>query len=369
MILSDLKIHHIRSIGSAHLHLNARFNFIIGPNGSGKTSVLEALYLLSCGHSFRSREIAPVVSYDQENLTIFAQANDASTISIQKSKSLPTQIKLNNQFCSTTSQLAYALPCQIIYSDIFQIIDASSSIRRALLDWGLFHVKPNYLALWNEYKRVLKQRNALLKQNRAYDQFIPWDKQLSVLAEQLHILRSEYFELWNKEFILVLSHLTQTPCTIEYYKGWDKKHSGKSLEEILQEQFSSDKQRQYTQYGVHHADLILDSNDVKAKHTLSRGQQKIILIALKLAQGRLLKQDCLYLFDDLPAELDRLHQLNLLNYLASQTGQFVITATNNIELGAAVAADDKNDFKIEREGNQSHVSRETSLKMNLSIHN
>ena len=217
MILADLKIHHLRNIASAHLLLNSRFNFIIGPNGSGKTSILEALYLLSCGHSFRSREISPIITHEQSALTVFARAVDQETISIQKSCSEPTQIKLNNLFCTSTSQLAYSLPCQVFYSDIFQIIDAGASIRRSVLDWGLFHVKHNYLSLLKEYKKTLKQRNALLKTHAPYAHFIPWDKQLNNLSKELDILREEYFSLWEASFIKVLHELTDVSCTIKYY--------------------------------------------------------------------------------------------------------------------------------------------------------
>lgn len=330
MILTDLKIHHLRNLDSLHLNLDPRFTFIIGPNGSGKTSILEALYLLSCGHSFRSREIAPIISHNQTNLTVFARAFDESTVSIQKSKAHPTQIKLNNQLCSTTSQLAYAMPAQIFYSDIFQIIDASSSVRRSVLDWGLFHVKHSYLSIWKEYRKVLKQRNALLKTNQSYANFIPWDKQLHDLANQLDQSRQEYFVLWQDKFYKVLSQLTKTECTLQYFKGWDRKGIGSDLLTLLQESFASDKLKTFTQLGAHHADLIIESNEVKAKQVLSRGQQKIILIALKLAQAELLERECLFLFDDFAAELDQQHQQNLLNYLSSSKGQFVLTATQEI---------------------------------------
>lgn len=332
MILTDLNIHHLRNISAAHLSLNSRFTFIMGPNGSGKTSILEALYLLSCGHSFRSREISPIISHGQSALTVFARAENHNTVSIQKSCSEPTQIKLNNQFCTTTSQLAYALPCQIFYSDIFQIIDAGPSVRRSVLDWGLFHVKPNYLTLWKEYKQVLKQRNALLKKHAPYAHFIPWDQQLSHLANQLDELRQDYFELWKTRFYNVLQQLTDSPCSIHYFKGWDKKQTGKTLEQILEDHFSGDNQKLYTQYGAHQADILIESNDIKARQVLSRGQQKIILIALKLAQGELLDHQCLYLFDDLVSELDDTHQKKLLNYLASQQGQYVITTVNKMDL-------------------------------------
>jgi DNA replication and repair protein RecF len=326
MILSDLKIHHLRTITSAHLSLHSKFNFITGPNGSGKTSILEALYLLSCGHSFRSREISPIISHGEKQLTVFARSQSQETISIQKSSFEATQIKLNNHLCTSTSQIAYALPCQIIYADIFSIIDAGPAVRRSVLDWGLFHVKPSYLSLWKEYKKVLKQRNALLKNHVPYSQFIPWDKLLSELASDLDLLRRSYFSEWKEAFYAVLQKLTQSTCTIEYYKGWDKKKSGKQLMDVLAEQFAQDKSKQYTQYGAHQSDIIIESNDHKVKNTLSRGQQKIILIALKLAQGQLLSDDCLYLFDDLASELDANHQSKLFELLTSHKGQYVITS-------------------------------------------
>ena len=347
MILTELKVHHVRNVITAQIKLNPRFNFIIGPNGSGKTSVLEALYLLGCGHSFRSREILPIVSHGQSTLTVFAHAQDEQSISIQKSSSDPTQIKLNNQFCYTTSQLAYALPSQIIYSDLFQIIDAGASIRRSLLDWGLFHVKHSYLSLWKDYSKVLKQRNALLKGNAPYSQFIPWDIQLSQLANQLHELRQEYFNLWQQSFNAVLPILTNSPCSIEYFKGWDKKNTGKDLQELLAQGFESDKHKTYTQQGAHQADIIIESNESKAKHNLSRGQQKIILIALKLAQTKLLEKECLFLIDDLAAELDEAHQKQLIGYLASQKGQYVITSTQELPLKNTIADGESTLFVID----------------------
>lgn len=329
MILSELKIHNLRNILSLRLNIDRKFNFIYGANGSGKTSILEAFYLLSCGHSFRSREISPIINHQHDTFTLFARSTEQETISIQKSSSELTQIKLNNQYCSTTSQLAYALPCQIFYSDIFQIIDAGSAVRRSVLDWGLFHVKPNYLSLLKEYKKILKQRNALLKKHAPYEHFIPWDKQLSDLAEQLHQLRAEYFIQWNQEFLSVLAQLSDLSCSISYFKGWDKKNSGKKLEQVLAENFISDGYKLYTQHGAHQADIIIESNSNKAKQYLSRGQQKIILIALKLSQAYLLQQECLYLIDDLPAELDEQHQKKLLVYLSEKKGQYIITSNTN----------------------------------------
>ncbi|MBI2786413.1 MAG: DNA replication and repair protein RecF, partial [Legionella longbeachae] len=236
----------------------------------------------------------------------------------------------NNYFCSTTSQLAYALPCQTFYSDIFQIIDAGPSVRRSMLDWGLFHVKREYLFILKEYKKVLQQRNALLKKHAPYSHFIPWDKQLSDFADQLHQLRENYFQRWQNEFIKVLNELTDLDCKLIYLKGWDRKNTGKNLEQILVENFNSDQQKFYTQYGAHQADILIETDRYKAKHVLSRGQQKIILFAMKMAQSHFLDNECLYLIDDLSSELDEENQRKIIIYLSKQKGQFFITTTSQL---------------------------------------
>ncbi len=348
MILSELSIHHLRNIISASIKLHPRFNFIVGPNGSGKTSVLEALYLLSCGHSFRSREISPLITHNESSLTLFAKAVDSKSVSIQKSQNTPTLIKLNHQFCRTTSELAYALPCLVVYSDVFEIINAGPSTRRSVLDWGMFHVKHNYLPVLKDYKKVLKHRNALLRSRAPYNQFIPWDEQLSSLAEQLDEFRKSYFIRLQERFFEVLNQLTAVSCTISYYKGWDRKGAEKPLSDILKEQFEADCHRMYTQYGAHQADLIITSDENHAKQVLSRGQQKMILLALKLAQGLLVESDVLYLFDDFTAELDARHLSALINYLNRAKGQYVLTTTQMDESLRSLLVPDINCVELDK---------------------
>ena len=222
MIITDLNIHHLRHIASARLNCDPSCNLIYGPNGSGKTSLLEAIYLLSTGHSFRTREISPLVSHGEDSLTVFARTFSDESLSIQKSLSGPTQVKLNGQPCFSSSELAHFLPCQVFYQDIFQIIDAGPLVRRTVLDWGLFHVEPSYHSLWKNYKLVLKQRNALLRQKAQKALFVPWDKQLVELGEALHHLRDSYFSRWAQMFHIILSEITDVPCSIHYFKGWLK---------------------------------------------------------------------------------------------------------------------------------------------------
>lgn len=330
--LAELNIHHLRNIESARLSLHPQCNIFYGPNGSGKTSLLEAIYLLSCGHSFRTREISPLVSEGESSLTVFARTSTDETISIQKSVTGPTQVKLNMHACYSSSELAHFLPCQIFYQDIFQIIDAGPSVRRTLLDWGLFHVEQSYHSIWKNYRALIKQRNALLRQKAAPLAFKPWNNQLVELAIELDRMRATYFTQWARCFQDFLHELTYVPCSISYYKGWDRKQTGKGLAAILEEQLSTDIHRQYTHAGAHQADIVFDLSTRKAKQLLSRGQQKIILIALKLAQASLVPNHCIYLLDDIAAELDAPHLSRLMDCLSKIKGQLFLTALDEVTL-------------------------------------
>lgn len=331
--LTQVHIHSLRNISSAQLALHPRFNFFVGPNGSGKSSLLEAIYLLGTGHSYRTREISPLIAHGQNALTVFARTSLDEQISIQKSLSLSTQVRINRTPCRSSSELAHFLPCQIIHQGLFEILDSGASVRRSLLDWGLFHVKQSYHSVWKDYRRVLKQRNALLRKQANYQQCAPWDQQLNILAEQLHIMRAEYFERWSKTYAHVLSELSDIDCSIRYDKGWDKKNSGKDLQQVLKDHFASDLKRQFTQFGAHQADIVFESNVFKAKKTLSRGQQKIVLIALKLAQSMLLNKPCFYLFDDVASELDANHLNRLFHFIHQQVnGQFFFTGLSKGEM-------------------------------------
>jgi DNA replication and repair protein RecF len=334
MSLIQLNIHNLRNIESAsYENLHPRFNIFQGPNGSGKTSILEAIYLLSCGHSFRTREISPLIRHHQPTMTVFARTSSNESVSIQKTSAGQTHVKINQEICVKTSELARFLPSQVFYQDLFQIMDAGPNTRRGLLDWGLFHVKQSYHEIWKNYRHVLKQRNALLRQRAPLSQFKPWDDLFVDLAEKLHQMREHYFSEWSTLFKNTLSSLTSLKCSLEYYRGWDKRNSGKPLHDILIEQFSSDLQHQYTHSGAHQADILFNHTTQKAKHILSRGQQKIILIALKLAQAQLLNKPCIYLLDDITAELDTSHIENLFNYLKQMDGQFFITCIQNDFIG------------------------------------
>lgn len=329
MILSELHVHNLRNLQPLRVNLHPHINFVTGLNGSGKTSFLEAIYLLGNGHSFRAREISSLVTYQQSALSVFTKTADEQTVSISKSLSAATGVKINGTPCFASSQLAYLLPTQIFYQDIFQIIDSGPSVRRSVLDWGLFHVEHTYHSLWKNYRRALKQRNSLLKQQASAQQFAPWDKLLSDLANELDESRAHYVLKLNERFKIILHAFSDLSCQLNYYKGWDRKQEGIPLGSVLEATLAADRQRQFTHYGPHHADIMITIDEHKARFHLSRGQQKMVLFALKLAQAELLSRHCIHLIDDINAELDPTHLSRLIEYIKTNDSQFIITSNTS----------------------------------------
>jgi len=329
MSICDLRIHDLRCFGNKTFHFTPHLNFVIAQNGAGKTSLLEALYLLSCGHSFRTREISPLIRHGQTEFTLFARLYNNDTLSIQKSLKNAPIIKINQSFCKRTSELAQYLPCQIYYQDIFSMIDGGPAQRRTMLDWGMFHVEQCYHQQLKSYYQILKQRNALLRQNKNRQWFKPWDCELDSLGESLHSLRKNYINSLQLKIEALLKELSNVECTLKYEKGWDKREQGISLYEQLQANFEKDVQKGYTTAGIHQADIHFLTEQNSAKKMFSRGQQKILLIAVKMAQTELITAPCLHLLDDIFAELDIEHIQRLLNKISKSQGQFIISTLPN----------------------------------------
>ena len=306
MTLKFLHIEHVRNLLKLRTPLHPHLNIITGANGSGKTSFLEAIYLLACARSFRTREIATLVSHGKPDLTVYAKTRDDQVIAIRKSLSAPTIMRINDLPCQSASEMARFLPSQIFY-------------------WGLFHVKHNYFDIWKNYRRALKQRNSLLRQGCLASAVKPWNKILSELSYEIDLMRQQYLLDLNQQFQKVLSTVCDIQCNLYYYKGWDRRGENKSLETILMESWALDLQYQYTRYGSHQAELSFTTDERKLKHFLSRGQQKIVLFALKIAQALLVNHSCLFLIDDLFAELDVSHITRLMACISETKGQFFIT--------------------------------------------
>lgn len=338
-MLSQLSISNLRNITELQLlHPSPRLNLIVGANGSGKTSLLEAIYLLAMGRSFRTRSLKNIVQFSQEQCQILARTtpNDIP-IGLQYSPLTGLKIRFNSAPVNKLSELVSHLPLQFIPANCHQVFEQGPRYRRQLLDWGLFHVEPEFNYHWQSYKKIVQQRNSALRQHKKNEEIKLWDQQYIFHGEKITEYRIRYLERLLEEFKKVFSVLCpefrDADFTTKYKTGWSK---AMTLEEALKEGLARDKQLMYTKSGSHAADWIIKINDADPAEMLSRGQQKLYFIALSLAQTTITNEmlnlsgesGSLLLIDDLSSELDIDHQILVLQQLAKSYAQCFITTTD-----------------------------------------
>jgi len=332
MTLKRLLIQNLRNLNSVDIQPSDRVNLIYGENGSGKTSVLEAINVLALGRSFRSHKHKPLISNGQNAFTVFGKvlADDGADVPIGINRQMDgtASFKANGTLVSSAAVLASYLPVQVINSDTFLLLEGSPKVRRQFIDWLVFHVEHKFFQVWKDCQRSLKHRNSLLRRDRI-DPFelSTWDQELVLHTEQLHQYRAACFELFKTTFYELLQEFINVDgIAIGYYRGWDK---DKTYAEVLNGSFERDHQQGYTHMGSHRADLRITVNGQNAAEILSRGQQKLLVCALKIAQGyvfsRMTGRKTLYLIDDLPAELDEKHRELLTRWLSVMATQVFIT--------------------------------------------
>ncbi len=333
MKIDLLRVKNLRNLEDVEIYPGPRFNFFFGRNGAGKTSIMEAIYLLGRGRTYRGVSAGPVISEGRDAVEVFARAvreeGEARSIGVWKNKK-ETRIKLDGAYVNRLSELARRVPLQMIATQSHDLFLKGPGVRRRFLDWGLFHVEHNYQAWFSRYKRILEQRNALLKQGGG-DTHI-WDEQLKENGQRVHEIREQYIgELIPVFKGLVNSFFHREDLTVEYYPGWRVQDD---YLRTLRASLSADLKKGFTGVGIHKADLRVKIGKEGAESIVSRGQQKILVSSLLVAQAILLKQKTgdtpVILFDDVSAELDKENLRRLLNLLFEQEFQVYLNSTENI---------------------------------------
>lgn len=352
MSLQNLKIANFRNISTYNGEFSPYFNVISGENGSGKTSLLEAIYFIGHAKSFRTHMASQLIQHQVDNFTLFAKIindNELISIGIERQSKQATRIKLDGQHCQSASELAMMLPIQVINPDSYKVLEAGPKYRRQFLDWGLFHVEQRFFTIWKRFQRALTQRNSALKAQLLTLEVTAWDAELSQCALQLDEFRQTYFDkLLSVLMPLFDNHSVLQQIECEYYRGWSAEVD---FIDVLGSHLQRDRRLGYTTQGPQRADIKFQINNHPAEDVLSRGQQKILVSFLCLAQGMLCRdlcnKTCLYLVDDLPSELDEQHKLFLLNQLAALQSQVFITGVNPTELQALVVEHPHQMFHVE----------------------
>ena len=331
MSLEKLIINQFRNISSANLTFNSKINLITGANGSGKTSLLEAIYFLGLGRSFRTRLSNRVINYEHKEFTLYGEINNQNVnipIGLQKSKSGESILKINGQQSKKLANLTQYFPLQLITPESYTLLSGSPKNRRAFLDWGVFYHDPLFYHNWARIKRLLKQRNAALKQCRTYNELQVWDNELCLLSDEISAQRQSYFDLLIPLInSTIADFLPDFSITSKFFCGWDK--NNKSLQDYLTDNFNRDKQLGYTTAGPQKADIRFKINGLPVADVLSRGQLKLFVYALRLAQGLFLSsannKQCVFLIDDFSSELDPAKQQILAKHITNSDAQLFIS--------------------------------------------
>ena len=330
MIVERVDIGNVRNIESGSLELDPRVNLLVGPNGAGKTSALEAIHLAMRGRSFRTTRVDRVIRHEQDAMSVAATLADEQLgivrLGYAKRRHGRLEIRRNGQVVRQASRVASLVPIQLLLPDLPELVFGSPAGRRQWLDWGAFHVKPDYAETLGTYLRALRHRNTLLRE--AADETLPaWTAQVAELGEAVAAARRGYFERVVPEVLASLAALDpDLAVEFDYFPGW----SADSLAEMLGQHLDRDVKLGATQAGPHRADLRMTCASEGAAQVLSRGQGKTVASALRLGQAKDLAKSgkpSLFLIDDLGAELDETHNQRYHRLLEDLDCQIVATAT------------------------------------------
>lgn len=330
MHLQSLAANDFRNLKSLSVNFSKDLNVIYGDNAAGKSSFLEAVTYLLSGRSFRSHKQTTFSEYAASGFTLFGEFSNKDRLGVSYSNSEKSKsIRLNGKNIQSLANVVNIYPVQSLSPESYHLIDSGPNERRKYLDWLLFHVEHNYQAHWSSYNRLLKQRNSLLKAGSTSlkpEELNSWNSQFLTAAALVDKKRVEIALDLTDVLVKILVEMDfeyAKDIKLSYYSGYTG-----SLETKLEESFNRDCMSGTTQYGPHKADLKIKVKGNLAKDVLSRGQKKMLINSLFLAQTKLLKQrtskDSLFVIDDFSSELDESNQLSLVKALSSHDNVQII---------------------------------------------
>ncbi len=324
MFLKRVVINDFRNIRKADLSFSSDLNLISGDNAAGKSSALEALGYLLSGRSFRTSKQRLLINNDADHFVLFGLLSNEDKIGIRYSRRLKKkEIKINQQATRNLSELAAILPVQTISPESYHLIDSGPTERRKYLDWLLFHVEHQYHPHWSRFNRLLKQRNSLLrrvKEGANAEELQLWNKDYAAEAIKVTEFRLSLLDRLSnklKELLLKVDFKYADKISLGYLKG----HKDDLLMQLVETE-KKDILMASTQNGPHRSDLVVKLGKDLVKDILSRGQKKLLINCLYLAQTELLKEmsgkDSVFIIDDFTSELDEFNQGLLIKTLKEQ---------------------------------------------------
>lgn len=290
--------------------------------------MLEALYFLGRGTSFRATRSEAAIRFEDDRCTLFARLGVGPTtrVGLEVSRSEGLSIRVDGS-PGTRADLARALPIQVLDPASHQLVSGPPAGRRQFLDWGVFHVEHAFLPAWQRYRRALQQRNAALRSRNGAAAWY-WDDGLVTDGETVDTCRRRVMELLQPDIQTASERLLGADVELNYQPGWAA--DGGTLAEALADSRERDLQMATSTVGPHRADFRITVHARRARDTVSRGQEKLVAAALTLAQVELVarsrEQTVVLLLDEPGADLDRENLGRLLGVVADATVQSFVTS-------------------------------------------
>ncbi len=332
--LGQLRIRGMRCLSDASVTLDPAINVFVGANGAGKTSVLEAVFLLSHARSFRSGSKEALLQRGSTRMAIFAERvlghGQVGRLGLGRD-GVRWEARLDGEPI-TLGELVRECAVVCFEPGSHALIAGGAEERRRYLDWGVFHVEHNFLMHWRRYQRALKQRNSLLRSAATPTDtlFEPWEAELAQAAEVIDRLRRTYLDRLRPQLAKAAGGLLPELGALElrYRRGWsDELDLGAQLRELR----ARDLARGHTTLGAHRADWTVAYEDAPLREHLSRGQEKLTALACMLAQAALYAEQVgewpIVCLDDLASELDQAHQTAVVAQLTAAQAQVLLTGT------------------------------------------
>jgi DNA replication and repair protein RecF len=339
MYFKEIKLKNFRNYIEEDIYFHPKVNIIMGMNAQGKTNLLESLYIMSLGKSFRTNKDNEMIHFNKKFCSakcLYNKEGKENSIEIIIKRDAKN-IKINGLSAEKNSDLLENIYTVIFSPEDLKIIKDEPEKRRRFIDRELCQLKPIYYKNLGRYKKILLQRNTLLKQDKTDEIMIGvWDKVLAEYGSKIIADRKEFIEklndisreihskITNKKEFLELNYETAIPiqATLE--------ETEELFLESLRKTRTRDLFRGNTGIGPHKDDIKISINDIDARHFGSQGQQRTAALSLKLAEIQLIreekKEDAILLLDDVLSELDEERQKFLIDTLSGV--QLFITAAD-----------------------------------------
>jgi DNA replication and repair protein RecF len=326
--LVSLAVRDVRCVEQADLNIATGLTLIWGDNGSGKTSLLESIFLLGRGRSFLTRNTERLIRRGQDHLRVIGHVEGSQGLS--RSIGIEcgpggTTARVAGHPAQSLAELSQAFAVQAIEPGVHRLLEEGGHRRRRWMDWAVFHVEPGFVDTWLRYTRTVKQRNAALRLDPG--QAAIWDPELARTGEFIAESRRRFLDLLQPFWQETVTALTGLDVQLHYQRGWS---SDRSLLEALGASRARDELRHLTHSGPHRADIAVRLQGRSAREVLSRGQQKLVAVAMTIAQLKLLQAVTgttpTLLLDDPAAELDDTRLQLFIEQIIQLRAQLIMTS-------------------------------------------